>query len=200
MDAAPYRAIYDEMRTGVTRQVSEVEEVRSAAGRATSVAALAASVMGGIGSLDGGLGPVALFVAALLAVAIALTSYIWWPRWGWQFEVGAAEAIGSMLENGVGEDGPLTEAQVYRELALHLETDFDSNETHQPPRPKPPQLNPQEPHGAGSDESEAYIGDFSQLMVGMRTSLRIEVSRVAADSSGSEAGGFEYQRTGWSII
>lgn len=39
--------------------------------------------------------------------------------------------------------------------------------------------------GAGSNESEAYVGDFAQVMLGMRTQLTIEVSRQAADATGS---------------
>ncbi len=39
--------------------------------------------------------------------------------------------------------------------------------------------------GAGTNESEAYIGDFAQLMIGMRTQLAIEVSRQAADANSS---------------
>lgn len=39
--------------------------------------------------------------------------------------------------------------------------------------------------GAGTNESEAYVGDFAQLMIGMRTQLTIEVSRQAADATGS---------------
>ncbi len=39
--------------------------------------------------------------------------------------------------------------------------------------------------GAGSNESEAYIGDFGQMAIGMRTSLTLEASRDASDSSSS---------------
>jgi HK97 family phage major capsid protein len=37
--------------------------------------------------------------------------------------------------------------------------------------------------GGASNESEAYVGDFSQLVVGMRTNLTIEASRQASDAS-----------------
>lgn len=39
--------------------------------------------------------------------------------------------------------------------------------------------------GEGDDESIAFVGDFSQLMVGVRTSLRMEITRVASDSTNS---------------
>lgn len=39
--------------------------------------------------------------------------------------------------------------------------------------------------GTNSDTSEAYAGDFSQLLIGMRTSFKLEVSRQAADSTNS---------------
>jgi HK97 family phage major capsid protein len=42
--------------------------------------------------------------------------------------------------------------------------------------------------GSGSDESEAYIGDFAQVILGMRTTFRVEASRDAADSSGGAFG------------
>jgi HK97 family phage major capsid protein len=36
--------------------------------------------------------------------------------------------------------------------------------------------------GESLDASEAYVGDFTKILVGMRTQLQIEVSRVAGDS------------------
>ena len=39
--------------------------------------------------------------------------------------------------------------------------------------------------GTGTDESEAFLGDFSKLMIGMRTNLTLEVSREASDSTNS---------------
>lgn len=40
-------------------------------------------------------------------------------------------------------------------------------------------------HGTAENASEAYVGDFSQVLVGLRTNLTLEVTRVAADSSSS---------------
>ena len=37
--------------------------------------------------------------------------------------------------------------------------------------------------GAGTNESEIYVGDFSQLMLGMRRQIVVEVSRQAADGT-----------------
>ncbi|MCU1242394.1 MAG: hypothetical protein JWO71_3120 [Candidatus Acidoferrum typicum] len=39
--------------------------------------------------------------------------------------------------------------------------------------------------GAATTSSEAYVGDFQQMLVGIRTGLTVEVSRVSGDSSGS---------------
>jgi HK97 family phage major capsid protein len=39
--------------------------------------------------------------------------------------------------------------------------------------------------GTADNASEAYVGDFSNLLMGMRTNMTMEVSREAADSSGS---------------
>lgn len=39
--------------------------------------------------------------------------------------------------------------------------------------------------GTASNASDAFVGDFSNLVVGMRTNMTMEVSREAADSSGS---------------
>jgi hypothetical protein len=36
--------------------------------------------------------------------------------------------------------------------------------------------------GGSSDCSEAYIGKWDELLIGMRTSVRMEVSRVSGDS------------------
>jgi HK97 family phage major capsid protein len=45
--------------------------------------------------------------------------------------------------------------------------------------------------GVGTNESEAYVGDFAQLMIGMRTRLAIEVSRQAGDATGSAFGNLQ---------
>ena len=39
--------------------------------------------------------------------------------------------------------------------------------------------------GGGANESEAYIGDWSQLLIGMRTNFKLEATRVGEASSGS---------------
>lgn len=39
--------------------------------------------------------------------------------------------------------------------------------------------------GVGTNKSEAYVADFSQLMIGVRTQFVLEASRVAADATGS---------------
>ncbi len=38
--------------------------------------------------------------------------------------------------------------------------------------------------GGGTNESQAFVGDFSQLIVGMRTQLTIEATRVGGDAGG----------------
>lgn len=40
-------------------------------------------------------------------------------------------------------------------------------------------------HGSSNVASEAYIGDFTKMLVGMRTELRIEVTRAGGGSTGS---------------
>lgn len=40
-------------------------------------------------------------------------------------------------------------------------------------------------HGSSNVASEAYVGTFDQLWIGMRTGIQIEISRVAGDGSGS---------------
>jgi HK97 family phage major capsid protein len=39
--------------------------------------------------------------------------------------------------------------------------------------------------GSSSLATDAYVGDFSNLLIGMRTSFRLEVSRQAADATNS---------------
>ena len=41
------------------------------------------------------------------------------------------------------------------------------------------------------DSSEVYVGDFRELLVGMRTSFRLEVSRQAADATNSAFGNLQ---------
>lgn len=39
--------------------------------------------------------------------------------------------------------------------------------------------------GSATNASDAIVGDFSQLLIGVRTEMRIEVSREAPDGAGS---------------
>ena len=39
--------------------------------------------------------------------------------------------------------------------------------------------------GSSTDATEIYVGDFQQMLVGLRTGSHLEVSRQAADGSGS---------------
>ena len=39
--------------------------------------------------------------------------------------------------------------------------------------------------GSASTCSDAFVGQFDQCLIGMRTNMVMEISRVAADSSGS---------------
>ncbi len=45
--------------------------------------------------------------------------------------------------------------------------------------------------GTSSDASEAYVGDFTKLLIGVRTELALEISREAADGSGSAFGNLQ---------
>lgn len=40
-------------------------------------------------------------------------------------------------------------------------------------------------HGSANTASEVYVGDFSKMLIGMRTELRIEVTRAGGGSTGS---------------
>lgn len=39
--------------------------------------------------------------------------------------------------------------------------------------------------GSGTNESEIYIGDWSKLLIGMRTDFTVEISRLSSDSAGN---------------
>jgi HK97 family phage major capsid protein len=52
-------------------------------------------------------------------------------------------------------------------------------------------LNTNSKGSSGAVASELYIGDFSQMLVGMRTDLKIEISRKAGDSTGSASANFQ---------
>lgn len=73
----------------------------------------------------------------------------------------------SRLKTGIaGDNTPLAAPQVWLDLKKY------------PAKQVPTNL----AQGNTSDNSDAFIGDFSQMMVGMRTSVRLEVSREAGDS------------------
>jgi len=64
---------------------------------------------------------------------------------------------------------PLQPPMSYRELEKYQTTQVPINQS----------------QGTGTGASTAFVGDFSQLLVGVRTDLRIEVSRVASDGTNS---------------
>ncbi len=45
--------------------------------------------------------------------------------------------------------------------------------------------------GTSTDASEAYVGDFTKLLIGVRTELALEISREAADGTGSAFGNLQ---------
>jgi HK97 family phage major capsid protein len=45
--------------------------------------------------------------------------------------------------------------------------------------------------GTSTDCTDAFVGDFSELLIGMRTSFRLEVSRQAADATNSAFGNLQ---------
>jgi hypothetical protein len=124
-----YDLAYREGLRAITQQQSVLDGLRSRAGTLLAVASLVTSFLGGLalqGKPPAGLAwlAIALFLTAAAAVMYVLTS-----RSGWRFRTRP-----SVIINDYVEGNPSAPAwEMRKELAAHLESDFDANEARMSP-------------------------------------------------------------------
>jgi hypothetical protein len=119
-----YSLAFEESRRAITQQQAVHEALKTRAGTLLAVASLATSFLGGV-ALDkkvpqgAAWAPVlAFFIVGILIVAIL------WPWPGWVFRNSARVIIGDYIE----ADKPSNLSEMHRDLSLHMEQHFDSNE------------------------------------------------------------------------
>jgi hypothetical protein len=115
---------FQEALRGVTQQQAVLESIRGRAATLLAIASVSTSFLGGVAlnkERPRGLAwiPVLLFIlVGVLAILILL------PRRGWIFRLGARELIRDYVE----ADPPAALPEMHRDLALHLERHYQSNE------------------------------------------------------------------------
>jgi hypothetical protein len=122
-DDPRYRLVYEEARRAIGRQEQSLDEFRSRVGSTLAATVIATAFFGTIAI---GQGPVhgwewwaiSLFIATLLIQIFLLV-----PLGGWRFRFAAT----AMIRDYVEDDPPATIDQMYRDLALHLDSDFRGN-------------------------------------------------------------------------
>jgi hypothetical protein len=124
-----YELAYQEGLRAISQQQAVLESLRGRAGTLLAVASIVTSFLGGFAlGNDGPAGwswlAIGLFLAAAAAVA-----YILKPRDQWHFRSRPSVIIGSYVE----DEPPAPLWAMHKQLAEHLEVDFDANEKNMRP-------------------------------------------------------------------
>ena len=118
-----YKLAFDEAVRGLAHQQSRLDDFRARGGILLSAAAIATSLLGGR-ALERGSPSVWVWVAlACFAGVSALALLLLAPR-RWEFTAVPRRIIGTYIES----DPPLPIPMIHRDLALHMEDSYISNE------------------------------------------------------------------------
>ena len=118
-----YELAYEETVRGLSQQQSALDNFRTRAGILLSAAAIATSFLGGQALSDHGFAIWSWLAVPLLASVGASALFILWPRKDWEFVAGPRRLIATYVET----DEPFPLAQIRRDLALHMENNYDEN-------------------------------------------------------------------------
>lgn len=122
-DLDAYKLAYEEAVRAIEGQRGSVDEVRSRAGVLLSAASLVAGFLGPSAIAANAPSWITLVASGLLLAAAILTVIVLLPSGEWRFTIGTKRLLGDYIE----ADPPASAAELYRSLAWHLESDWESN-------------------------------------------------------------------------
>jgi hypothetical protein len=123
-DHEGYGLAYQEGLRAITQQQAVLDGLRGRAGTLLAVASLVTSFLGGLALQDRAPSGLAWLAIGLFLVVVAAVMYILAVRRGWHFRTRPSAIISSYVE----DDPPAPLWAMRKQLAEHLEADFDGNE------------------------------------------------------------------------
>jgi hypothetical protein len=119
-----YELAHQEGLRAITQQQAVLDGLRSRAGTLLAVASLVTSFLGGLALQGKPPAGLAWLAIALFLITAAAVLYVLASRPGWRFRTRPSVIIGEYIEGN-----PRAPAwQMRKQLAEHLEADFDANE------------------------------------------------------------------------
>ncbi len=128
-DHPGYELAYQEGLRAITQQQAVLESLRGRAGALLAVASIVTSFLGGFALGADGPAGLAWLAMGLFLAAAAAVAYILKPRDQWHFRSRPSVIIRSYVEDE--PSAPLW--AMHKQLAEHLEVDFDANEQNMKP-------------------------------------------------------------------
>jgi hypothetical protein len=124
-----YELAYQEGLRAITQQQAVLEGLRSRAATLLGVASLVSSFLGSIAVQEGRPDVWSWLAIGLFLVAVGCVLYILRSRRDWYFRTAPSVIIGSYVE----DDPPAPLWAMHKQLAEHLETDFNANQENMKP-------------------------------------------------------------------
>jgi hypothetical protein len=128
-DHRGYELAYQEALRAITQQQAVLESLRGRAGALLAVAAIVTSFLGGFALGDDGPAGLGWLATLLFLVAAAAVAFILKSRDQWHFRSRPSVIISGYVE----DDPPAQLWEIHKQLAEHLEVDFDANEQNMKP-------------------------------------------------------------------
>jgi hypothetical protein len=128
-DTGGYELAYQEALRAITQQQAVLESLRGRAGTLLAVASIVTSFLAAIVLADRDPSGLAWLAIALFLAVTGAVVFVLAPRDQWHFRTKPSVIIGSYVE----DDPPARLWEIHKQLAEHLETDFDANEANMMP-------------------------------------------------------------------
>jgi hypothetical protein len=119
-----YRLAHEEGLRAITQQQAVLDGLRGRAGTLLAVAALATSFLGGLALQGRRPSGYAWLAISLFLLAAAAVLYVLASQAGWRFRTRPSVIIREYVEG----NPPAPVWEMHKQLAEHLEADFDANE------------------------------------------------------------------------
>ena len=128
-DPEGYRLAHQEGLRAITQQQAVLDELRNRAGTLLAVASLTTAFLGGLALQGRPLAGLAWLAILLFVVVTAAVLVVLFSRKDWYFRPRPTMIIKSYIE----DDPPAPLWAMHKQLAEHLEADFDANEQNMKP-------------------------------------------------------------------
>jgi len=118
-----YRLVYETAKSAVERQEATLDELRTRVGTTLASAVISTAFFGSLGIKGGHLGRLQWAGLILFVVVALLQGFLLVPLKGWRFRFSPK----IILEGYVEADPPKSADDIYKELAVYIDTNITGN-------------------------------------------------------------------------